>query len=506
MLRRSDPPPTITRNELTVELERHNAITLNASAIAEALRFYDCDVNVQAASQILLNSLLSGGIRFKHHTRSSDDEEDAIMSFVWCECMRAATRCAWSVGFFGVVAAPHEQLGVQPRVLDLESLDVDMLQDDSGQCEFFAYSRLHREHNGFVSALARGREARPIPGVHWFVVNAPTRQGDLRALVSTLWADYALEAATIDATLKAERARAEPAIVTEPQIDKPNGARLPSPWDTPSLMNHQTFEPSSSSSASGVNSLDAHRQANDMALARFINTDAALGMTAVSKADMLAQQRRQARMHSSPYQPVEIRLEENQRLARQVLPEAPAQLMQLRLERQHRVFAAFGVPLFLLSHSSARRATMQSDSKSGHDAQASDVFLNSQKALHRRMLMWIKQIYRTTMLRRDVGMLLSVNKRAHKFEAQALLRAAMPDVTIASLPDETAVDKLYAVGALKYSAMCEYYAQKHGFAKHMFSDSPKPPPLVHIPPTVPRSTAGGGAGSTQAKKKRKAQT
>lgn len=483
MHRRTDPAPAITRNALTVELERRDAVTLNSAAICEALRFYDCDVNVQAASQIMMQSLLSGGIHFQHKGRQVDAHEDAWMSSVWCDCMRAAARCAWSVGFFGVVAARHEEFGAQPRVLDLESLDIDMLQDDTGLCQFFAYSRLNRDFGGFVGALARGRESEPIEGIEWFVVKAPTRGGDLRALVSTLWSDYALELATIEASVKADRARAESIIVTEPQMEKPNGNRLPQPWDTPSLLSQaQGSQLKPDDYGSAVNTLDAYKQANDMALSRYINTDAALGMTAVSKADMLAQQRRQARSHSSPYQPVEIKLEENQRLARQVMPEAPPQLIQLRVERQQRVFMSFGVPLSMAADDRKRKTAVQGGAKGASASQADDIFLNAQKALHRQMLLWVRQMYRTTMLQRDVGHLMKTHKKAHAFDAQVILKAAMPDVIIASLPDESAIDKLYSIGALKYEAFKDFYSQKHGIPLSSFADKARPPIIEYEAP------------------------
>lgn len=95
------------------------------------------------------------------------------------------------------------------------------------------------------------------------------------------------------------------------------------------------------------------------------------------------------RLSHQPFNPTEIELKANQKLTRHVLPEAPDNLHIFREQRQARVFMAFGVPMNMSSDNRTKASAIGKASTS-NNASSMEMFLNTQKELKQKLILWIK--------------------------------------------------------------------------------------------------------------------
>lgn len=200
----------------------------------ELLQFFDRDTNVQAASQILIQSLLSGGVWINYTPADADassskatQEELQVNNLIWGKWCADILRSLWAVGFAASIVIEDEDAKPTPFVLPLDQMEVRMHRDGIGTSQFKYY--------------AAGEFGKPeqteIENVVTFVYKDPDANFRLCSLVSTLMNDYSYEMHMLQCTLTAENYRCQPFLVTETvqQKQDPNAMVLARLGDDPML-------------------------------------------------------------------------------------------------------------------------------------------------------------------------------------------------------------------------------------------------------------------------------
>lgn len=432
----------------------------------DLLGFFDRDTNIQAAFQILKQSLLSGGVWINYSPSDVDStssvatqQELQTNNLLWGKWCCDILRSLLATGIAGSSVKTEEEDGLVPFVLPLDQIEVRMLRDGQGNSIFKYY-----EYGQFGHP-----EQTEILNVVTFVYKDPDVNFRLCSVVSTLLPDYSLEMHMLQSTLTAEHYRCQPFLVTETVQAKhdPNAMVLARLGDDPMLGDGKHPHPDTTCNPS-IARFESERRYN---VTRYLNSDKALIDTVMRNSTTPSQ-------FNGPT-PKEINLKPLQTLARHTLPEAPANLLPFRVERQARVFLAFGVPLSM-SHSNTQKSNTASSTMGGgsKDSSAREVFLNAQNAWKCLLENYILKMHR--FMHHNTRLLQVLHKHKEKKEVLSpgkLKKMITPSVKIASLPEDNVAEGLYSLGMLKYEAMVRMYRQKYGLDINDFNDEPVLPKM-----------------------------
>jgi len=453
---------------------------LNQDEIQQLFHFFDHDVNVKAAVQIMIQSLLSGGIWISHpFSDSNNKSQEQFDNIVWGRWSEDVLRSIWSIGFAPAMFKYDDATeSIIPCVLSLETIEVRMKRTDEGECDFRYFKRTH---------LGKA-EAVEIKNVMTFVARYPDYNYRINSLIATLLMDFTLEMHMLQCTLLAERSRAQPYFVTE-QVEArydPNSITVARLFDDPfvgdgsrsyreSQQQQQQQQNSTSTASLSIERIQQERRQNWL---RYLNSaQAAIDQRLRIQGGGLASNVMNP-ASSINNTPQEIQLKPLQKLTRHVLPEAPLNLMTFRTERQVRVFMAFGVPMTMTRTHNQSNNRAQSNMGGAKDSASKDVFLNAQKSLKQLLLSYILRMYHFMYHNTHVLKLLKKYKNENiKIDSGKIKQEIQPKVTIASLPDEEVAEKLYAMGMLKYDAFVRLYLQKYGMDESDFNKTPQLPML-----------------------------
>lgn len=469
--------------------------SVNSREVAQLLHFYDRDVNTQSASSILLNCTLSGGVWVEAPGGLDDEPELSAQeaqvedNMVWSQWSKELYRYMWAVGFAAGIARTDQDGRLVPGVLQLEQLMIEIRRTYDGECEFRYF-----DHSAPVL-----QSQQPLKNVITFVMRAPDHNLNLCSVVSGLIIDYQYEMHMVQCTLIAEKARAQPMMVVETvPVPYTNNSMPASMRQGEHRLGDGRQPYAEGTPAVSATSLEQQNAIRNDALLRYINGNQDYHQTSAISTTSLDQQNaikneawlryingnRDYSQHLNPLEktqedptlgsatvPVEVKLRPQLKLSRHVLAETPANLIPFRAERQVRVFMAFGVPMSMAHSVRSKANTAQSSmGSSSTDNSSKDVFLNTQKALKQSLLSYIKKMYH--FMHHNTNLLKVLRKSRQNKETvdpDQVKKRLMPRITIASLPDETVADRLYAMGALTYSALVSIYSQKYGIDKNDFN-------------------------------------
>ncbi len=432
---------------------------LNNNEVLQLFHFHDRDVNVQAATQILIQSLLSGGIWIDHPVPEFNKEQQRQFdNLVWSKWCTDILRSLWSVGFAAAILKQDDQERIIPSVLPLETLDIRMRRHDLGDCEFKYFTR--------VTPLQH--QPKEIPNVITFVQKEPDCNFRICSTVSTLLMDYSYEMHMMQCTITAEKSRSQPLLVTESVDSRYDPSTLTLPrWAEDAMLGdgNRPFQ----DQIQNESVMEKLQDETRYTWQRFLNSNQSSMDTRMK---MFRGDGRPPPKDSGVKLPPEVPLKPQQKLTRHVLAEVPANLLPFRTERQTRTFMAFGVPMSMSSTQGSKSNT--SSSKVGgnsSDSSSKDMFLNAQKSLKQFLLSYIQTMYRFMNHNRNLLALIKNNTKAEKkLSNENLKQQNYAKITIASLPDETVADRLYELGLLKYDALVRIYCQKYGMDERDFNE------------------------------------
>lgn len=449
---------------------------LNRDDILHFFHFFDRDVNVQAAAQIMTQSLLSGGVWIEHPLgEMNNDNQQQLDNLRWSDWCKQLLRSLWAVGFAAATFQFDEEQRLVPTVLKLELLDVRMRRDEIGKCEFKYYTR----------NTPSDPEQHELPNVITFIDKPPDINLRLCSTVSGLLSDFTYEMHMLQCTVTAERARAQPMLITEQVESRYN----PNDFTVTRMQDDALLGDGARSFQESMRALTGNNRMNESELEtlqydvrdmwqRYMNSehmhnDSRLQYLSSDGRAMAAPQVLQTSLSA----PAEIPLKPQQKLTRHVLPEAPANLIPFRTERQVRVFMAFSVPMSMAAHSKSKANTASAQlNNNKQDTASKDVFLNAQKELKNKLLSYIREMYRYMNYNTQLlELLMDSAKKRRKLDEGELKQKLEPRITIASLPDENLARELYELGLLKPEAYVQMMCQKYGMDERDFNKNPKPP-------------------------------
>jgi hypothetical protein len=417
-----------TPRNLTFTTIRHEDIT-------DLLDVYDMDGNVQAAANIMLDSLLNGGVEFRRKSKHLDERAKLWYSRVWTKWIREVYRSIMAIGWVACSWVPHSEYMGEPVVLSLDHLDADMAQTYLGKTYFRLFERM--QNVGPLDIIYRKFKSAQVevPNVRVFILDAPNRDGTLRSRISVLRPDIAHGDELARLTLEAERNRARPLMVTEFQQEHTSSSVVNAPPITSGALYGNGSGPIDDSFEHLTNDLNAG-----------------------------------ANRTMKTYLPNQVYLEPNRKLVQHKSADVPAEFLAFRIARMERVFMIFGIPLSMISNVGSKGG--RKDTGTGQNSNAQMLFLNAQKDLRQTLLSFAKvlymDIYNDALIREHAA----EHPDDDRLDPKTL--ASEIDVTISmpSLPDDDVLYDMYMKGLIQNSAMIECLSARHGLPHSAFNAKP----------------------------------
>ncbi len=455
----------ISKEEMFTELLADERFAWIDSALLESLyTFYDTDTHIQSATNALLNSVLSSGVSLRHSGKSQNRTETDWNNRVWSQWCRDVCRSVWVCGFAAVSYVEDLQHGYRPIVIDLRLVDIQVCIQHSAEPVFKYFDRLQLKADA-----GNQPEQTEIVNIDTIVFTSPLKDGQLVSKMTTLWQDWQIETFFLNCAMTADKFRATPLLVTERIQEKFNQAA-----NNSMLVN----------SDSHVSSLHLN-QSRDAAQ---VSMDTLQSQMVYQKSEQLirdplglSKQMRSSAYYApdAPAEPYRMTLEDNVKVANHKLPETPTAWQYFAITRQHAVFAAFGVPPFGAAHRATAASSANKRQNVGSSSSTNDItehiFLNTQQQLKTLLVGYIRRLYShygvvQKMVENQAD---SLEQEKEMFSDSELFEKSMPQITIASIPDEHIIDKLYCSGFLKYEATINMLAQKYGLDIEDFESKPK---------------------------------
>jgi hypothetical protein len=177
-----------------------------------------------------------------------------------------------------------------------------------------------------------------------------------------------------------------------------------------------------------------------------------------------------AAMMHVPFFSQHFKLEQGRKFTAAPMPEGPDMLLNFRVARQERAFALMGVPLSMISNNTS---TNQGKSKSpqGTNSNTFVVFDNAQMALKAELLAAIKSLFYSIHLQVHLEEYLHETD-PRQWNVEDAAKSAEVLIEIPAIPDQETLLSLYTQGFLKYEALVQYLASKHGISPSSFLTTP----------------------------------
>lgn len=427
---------------------------MNSVEILRHLTFYDTDPLVRIAAKINLDAALGGSVMIIDKNDDGDLTDKSNLdlrdwrAFVYAGFLESAYRFGCALGFIPWTYVPHGLDKGEPRVLNLDSVDVFQYTNALGEPMFAFF-----EQPGLDTALQEGTYfagslvGKPILNVFVTTWNAPGPEGEIRSLVSTIMANAEFTNDYRKAALRAELKRADPAMVTESLPDQPEYPKTDSRSDL-------------------VHGSDTLREKVSDAMGVLMQAQNSLGPERFEAvyADLTAR----FKILTGNPTGTRVDLPTGRKLAKQVVPEGPKDLVNVELMRQQLTFMAFGVPPSFIQTESARGRI-----SGGDDSNAASVFRNSQKQLKQRFVQLASQAFHAIHNPHKILHYLMAQPFDRHVEDSELQRITNnAEILIPGTPPEDYLEKLYMMGMLRYDAYRRYVSTMHAIPEADLHDTP----------------------------------
>lgn len=470
-------------------------LTLNRNSIRKLQARYDDDANVRTVAHLFHTTLFAGGVTFSRTDAQLMPDAQRWYDSTWSGFGVNILRDKAAVGFVAAVSVPHiEYIGV-PRVLELSQLVILYKLDYMGIAHFVFFEQMPNAQP-FVSsgghstsirtsgiAMGNGQGMlRYIPNVVVYIEQSPTTFGVIRSRVAVLEADLALDEVLVETTKNAIQARANPPLVLE-RVNEPHdpnqiistiqpfSSMLLGDGNGPVTSSSSSISSSSSSSSSSTQHVS--RGQEEMMERRRYEYSKALGLYGTSGLDRVESM---VRRHSQYVQDGglnEYALGEGYKYVKNNVPESPGDLLiQFRAARMERVFQMFGVPMGMISQTSALGG------KTSMNENAMFVFINTQKQTKEHLLNIFYDMYaRIYETHHMLQRLAAAPKGKFEDTLDKVLSKHKSSVGVTilltGLPLDDVLDKLYMMGCLKYDAYKRFASIKHAIPLEDFETSIK---------------------------------
>lgn len=432
---------------------------MDPEEIKRHLKFYDTDPLVIIASQVNLDAALGGSVMIL------DDKDDGDLSkkssfklrewraFVYSGFLEAAYRYGCALGFIPWTYVPHTLDKGEPRVLNLDEVEVFTYTNTLGEPMYAFF-----EKPGLEDALTSGTYfagsfvGRPIKNVFVTTWSAPGSDCEIRSRVAAVMASSDYTASYQRAALRAVLKGADPEMVTETLPDKPEAH----------VTEHRTQMAGGGSGS--AETAELRGKVTD-ALAMVMQAQNQLGPERFEAvyADLLAHFK--ITMGSAGQR---VDLPTGRKLAKQVMPIGPKDLVQVKLLHQQLTFLLFGVPPSFIQTESARGRIA-----GGDDSNSANVFRNAQKQLKQRFVQIASQAFNSIHNPSKIlHYLMSQSFTRHVDEQELEQVTNNAEIAIPGTPPEDYLEKIYAMGMLKYEAYRNYVSTMHAIPQSALNETP----------------------------------
>ena len=363
-------------------------VRVDADQVKRLLNVFDTDTNVQTAYKVRMNSVLSGGIRFRRRFHSMSEWNSRLFSSYLVDMVMKVYRLKWAIGFAPVTFIPHPLFGWVPRVIDInDNIDIMMKPFANGTSTQYRYYELTYKVPRPKTPLPTDNPNRVLlKDVITLVESEPAIDGSIRSITTILDRGFHLEEVLFMCCEDAYPRMAVPGIISEKPDEKLDPDNLRNPTDPKASSTIQrTLEQIAKTARSSAGAPDPQPNVNSNAIVfnRLINSRSAFQSEARTSFETQARLERMARARTDMGQ--QLFLPDGRKLVRQLESRAPDQIMlDYMTLRKRTVCELFSCPYHMLS---------AEGSKAGASPATIKVFQDAQKALEQQILNDLHLVY-----------------------------------------------------------------------------------------------------------------
>lgn len=407
---------------------------------------------VQTAYNVTLSALLGGGLLVEHPVLPlSRDEDRSWFGDAWGRFVSDLLADFWTYGFAVCRVDPDARYVAVPRVVPQELVDVEVRMDLSGRRAY----RVTAQTRAGGAPMGLTPHERILRDVIVFEYEPPDCSGRLHSRVMGLVPDWLFVSNLTAAYATAVARRADVPLVLEQLTDSYDQKNIRPAESQPPLG---LMQPAPTT----LNEYEYLQQKRVIDNARLMNA----GLAPENPLDVKTVQ--------STSGATVVHLPRDRKLVHQLVPEAPREVTDTRLDFVMRVGAVFQVPIAALFGLHRGRRT---ESSSLERDVAMELFMQQQRDLKRTFLPILKDVFVEAYLGRMVALAAATvelhdvplegdlekasevaqqNVEALEGAVDATLREL--SITLPGIPPVDATLKLYAMGLLKYDALRAYMA------------------------------------------------
>jgi hypothetical protein len=436
------------------------------------------DPVLRSVSEIALSGITGGGIIFARPGKELAPDAESFYQSKWLTFVRNLLLSIWKYGFAPVVLRYDDTYKAFPMVLCIDMVRTRIRRSILGETQYvfiqkpsntasLSFVGEPNQNTGGDDFFNVSRE-RVVPGVYVFEVDAPTPTGGLSSIVLLTYPEKMRLDELEAAQMRAVARRCNPEIITMNKT---------APQD-------RTYGQFGEEEKENVRALLAEARARDQGLAHGLMYSHIKGSNPFHSVMEL----RTDNTHISTGQPnaaatlnglphtSHVRLPVQRELARQVMPEEPHQIQEVRLSREEHLCALFGVPRSFYGQFSAGR--------SGHNSDANHMWEHAQRKIKQLVTPILKKLV-NTIYKKDV--LLEAVSEANALTNPRMVQQDHIEVTLPGVPPITEMRLWWLDGNLSQRAWTRYMSIAYSMPESDFNTTPQPPPPPIISdPTKPQ--------------------
>jgi len=451
-------------------------ISLDMETLNRFLRIYEKDNDIQTYSQSSLNHALAGGVLFTRKNKMLPEESKDWHNQIWSGWVKQVEKMLFCHGFCIASCKPHPKYGAEPTVLSMDHIDIRYHLDVHGVPTFRVFEKLDaidmiinsNSHNSEQFVFGR----QPITNIRWWIATPPTRTGAIRSSLMTLLNDIMYEAQLMHLSSIADRARANPPMVTQRIPQQYKAGAISS--SAPSLLgggNGSRFGNGTAPDNSNSTNTAYHNDGQNLVeLMRTFDSES-LGSMSSKLERMMA-----TRINNSAYE--QVYLEDGRQLVQQVIATPPHDiLLAFKQAISVRVALKFGQTIPALTQPPKGLNTSEikksGDKGASNDGSNSIYFETHQREMKQRFIFYIHEMY--TFIHTPQFALDEIREAQQtktKLNPTELRDAIKVEVSLPSVPEDNTLHALYSMGILKHESFINYISSKHSIPIEAFESKP----------------------------------
>jgi hypothetical protein len=490
-------------------------IPLNMAHIASMLHIYDHDPNVRTVTHIYQSNMFAGGVTFERTGRKMSEVAAKWYNATWSSFGTNVDRYQTALGWAPCTHEPHPMYIGVPLCLDVTRCTILYKKDVYGVPHFLflenitnpiEIANINKERSSRTARVATGTGPvgcfKYIPNVVVYYETEPDAAGRLRSRCAVLHEDMLLDRALSLSTRLASDARANPPLVLESMKEKYDSDSVVSAVQP--LASMLLGDGTQPADTEGDNQMEKQRrhlwerntQGEQEELERkrweYSKLLNSVGPQGVYAADSLARAHIRGLM-SSGFK--EYYVGDGKKYVKHTLPEGPGDLMiNFRNARMERVFMIFGIPMGMISTSSALGG------KTSMNQNALIVFTNTQKQKKQQLLTYLYDMYARIYAIHHALHRISETPvggihellQTHAAKGTSFDRNEVGvKILMTGLPSDELLNQLYLLGAIKYESYIRFMANKHCIPIEDFNPTPKMT-LLDLNGVKPENSPGDG--------------